>query len=96
MQAASPTSVRGAHPQRLRRDEDDEMKLRILDAALGQPVARRGVASQTVIASTHHYARGPVTELRHRIATGELDARVYTWCYRESLHRQLDDGSWVG
>ena len=35
---ASQTSVRGAHPARLRLDEADEMRLPILEAAQGQPM----------------------------------------------------------
>ena len=38
---ASQTAVRGAHPTRLLLDEIDEMELRILEAAQGQPMDRR-------------------------------------------------------
>lgn len=46
---ASQTSVRGPHPQRLRIDEGDEVKLSILDAALGQAMAKGDLLDQTVI-----------------------------------------------
>ena len=45
---ASQTAVRGAHPTRLLLDEIDEMELRILEAAQGQPMDRDGVRAQTV------------------------------------------------
>lgn len=85
VQAASSKSVRGAHPQRLRIDEVDEMDIRVFDAAQGQPMAKDGLPSQVTITSTHHYAHGPVTILKRRIAEGEFDCVIYEWCYRESL-----------
>lgn len=98
---ASPRSVRGWHPQRLRIDEADEVKLAILDAALGQPMSREesettgrpGVASHVLYTSTHHYPHGTVTELKKRAA--EQGWRVYQWCYRES-QRRVVDGRQVG
>ena len=80
---ASQTAVRGAHPTRLLLDEIDEMKLRILEAAQGQPMDRNGVQAQTVMSSTHQYPDGTVTAMRCRAA--ELDWPVYQWCYRETL-----------
>jgi len=46
---ASQTSVRGPHPQRLRMDEIDEMKVELLDAALGQPMSSEKIPAQTVM-----------------------------------------------
>lgn len=80
---ASQTSVRGPHVPRLRLDEADEMDLSILDAALGQTMALHGVAAQTVISSTHHNARGTMTEVLKRAA--EKGWPVYEWCYRETV-----------
>ena len=80
---ASQTAVRGAHPTRLLLDEIDEMELRILEAAQGQPMDRDGVRAQTVMSSTHQYPDGTVTAMRRRAA--ELGWPVYEWCYRETL-----------
>lgn len=96
--AASSKSVRGPHPQRLRIDEADEAEIEVIDAALGQPMSddERGIKSQVLFTSTHHYPHGTVTELKKRAAENPGSWRVYTWCYRESLRRQLPDGSWSG
>ena len=80
---ASQPAVRGAHPTRLLLDEIDEMELRILEAAQGQPMDRNGVQAQTVMSSTHQYPDGTVTAMRRRAA--ELGWPVYEWCYRETL-----------
>lgn len=80
---ASQTSVRGPHPQRLRLDEVDEMKLAILDSALGQPMSKGWIQFQVVMSSTHQYADGTMTEVLKRArAKGQP---VYEWCYRENL-----------
>ena len=80
---ASQTAVRGAHPTRLLLDEIDEMELRILEAAQGQPMDRDGVRAQTVMSSTHQHPDGTVTAMRRRAA--EKGWPVYEWCYRETL-----------
>lgn len=80
---ASSRSVRGPHPQRLRCDEIDEMKLDILDAAFGQPMATPAVAKQTTLSSTHQYANGTMTEMLSRAAAKGY--RVYEWCWRETV-----------
>ena len=80
---ASQTAVRGAHPTRLLLDEIDEMELRILEAAQGQPMDRDGVRAQTVMSSTHQHPDGTVTAMRRRAA--EMGWPVYEWCYRETL-----------
>ena len=79
---ASQTSVRGPHNPRLRIDEVDECDIRIVDAALGQPMSREGVPAQTVLSSTHQNADGTMTELLRRAA--EKDWPVFEWCWRES------------
>jgi len=79
---ASQASVRGPHPQRLRLDEVDEMRLDILDAALGQPMSRRGIPSQVVMSSTHQYADGTMSEILRRAAADGWP--VYEWCWRET------------
>lgn len=89
---ASPTSVRGAHPTRLRLDEADEMSLRILEAAQGQPMDHRGVRAQTVISSTHQHPDGTMTAVLKRAA--ELGWPVYQWCFHETMepHGWLSPG----
>lgn len=79
---ASQTSVRGPHPQRLRLDEVDEMKLGILDSALGQPMSRGDVQSQTVISSTHQYPDGTMSEVLKRATARRWP--VFEWCYHET------------
>jgi hypothetical protein len=87
---ASQSSVRGPHPVRLRLDEIDAMEQAILDAALGQPMSKNGVAAQTVLSSTHHNPNGTMTYALHMAA--EKGWPVYEWCYKESLqpHGWLD------
>ena len=79
---ASQTSVRGPHPQRRRLDECDEIDLAIFDAALGQPMRKGGVETQTVMSSTHQYPDGTMTEILERAATRGYP--VHEWCYKES------------
>lgn len=80
---ASQASVRGPHPTRLRLDEIDEMALDILDASLGQPMAKNGVQDQVVMSSTHQHANGTMTEIIRRAADKRWDYKE--WCYRENL-----------
>lgn len=80
---ASQASVRGPHPQRLRLDETDEMKLSILDSALGQPMSKGWILSQVVLSSTHQYPDGTMTEILRRAAAKGWP--VFEWCYRENL-----------
>ena len=89
---ASMRSVRGPHPTKIRLDEIDETTLAIVDAALGQPMAKgvRGeegyVASHTLLSGTHHNAVGTMTEVKKRIAL--LPGWVlWKWCWRESIRR---------
>ena len=79
---ASSKSARGPHPQRMRLDEIDEMELAILDAAMGQPMEGQGIAKQTVMSSTHHYADKTFTEVLKR--ADEKNWPVYEWCYKET------------
>lgn len=80
---ASTKSVRGPHPQRLRMDEVDEIKLSILDPALGQPMSKGWILSQVVLSSTHQYPDGTMTEMLRR--AGANGWKVFEWCYRETL-----------
>lgn len=80
---ASQASVRGPHPQRLRLDEVDEMKLAILDSALGQPMSLGHILAQVVMSSTHQYPAGTMAAVLKRAA--ENGYPVFEWCYRENL-----------
>ncbi len=79
---ASTASVRGPHPQRLRMDEVDEMPIKILDAATGQPMEDDGVKEQTVLSSTHHYTDGTMTAMLERAHDRKWP--VFEWCYKET------------
>jgi hypothetical protein len=88
---ASQASVRGPHPQRLRLDEVDEMDLAILDAAMGQPMSgASGIATQTVMSSTHQYPDGTMTEVLKRAAAKGWP--VHEWCWRET---SAQPGGWL-
>lgn len=80
---ASQASVRGPHPQRMRCDEIDEMTKSVLDAALGQPMGKNGVASHVVESSTHQHADGTMSSVLKEAAV--KGHPVYEWCYRETL-----------
>ena len=87
---ASTTSVRGPHPQRLRLDEIDEMKLKVLNSAAGQTMSKGWVKSQTVMSSTHHYPQGTFTQKLTEAA--EKGWPVFEWCYRANLE---SNGGWL-
>lgn len=79
---ASEKTVRGPHPQRLRLDEIDVMDISILDSAMGQPMPKNGIDTQTVMSSTHQNPAGTMTEILTRAA--ESDWPVHRWCYKET------------
>lgn len=92
--AASPKSVRGPHPQRLRMDEADEMDLELVDAAMGQTMETDSDRPpQTIFASTHQHPSGTMTELFKRAA--ERGWPVREWCYKETLLDPDNPGSWL-
>jgi hypothetical protein len=82
--AASPTSIRGAHPQRLRIDEADEIPLRLYDAAMGQTMSvKSDVASaQTTVSSTWQHPNGTFTEVLKRAK--EHGYPLFQWCHEET------------
>jgi hypothetical protein len=96
---ASQKTVRGPHPPFLLLDEIDEMELKILDAALGQPMEQENwtgdlLLPYTVLCSTWQNPDGTFTEIMGRaIAEGWA---IYPWCYRESQIKILPDGSTDG
>lgn len=79
---ASPTSVRGPHPSRLRLDEIDEMEMGILDSAMGMPMTQGSIQAQTVMSSTLQYPNGTMRQILDR--AGEKGWPTFTWCYLES------------
>lgn len=91
--AASTRAVRGPHPSRLRIDEADELSLVIFDAALGQTMAKGGVAAQTVVSSTHHYPDGTMTEVLRRAK--ERGWPVRQWCYRCTERTEANPSGWL-
>lgn len=76
--AASPKSVRGPHPQKLRLDELDEMEETIYNSALGQPKANYGIKDNIVISSTLHHPFGLMTKVIDE--RDEIGATLYQWC----------------
>lgn len=82
-QLASQRSVRGAHPQRLRVDEADEVEWRICEAARGQAMGKGDIKSHVVYSSTHQNADGTMTKLLQEAA--QKGWPVFEWCYRETL-----------
>lgn len=76
--AASPKSVRGPHPQKLRLDELDEMEENIYNSALGQPKANYGIKDNIVISSTLHHPFGLMTKVIDE--RDSIGARLYQWC----------------
>lgn len=85
---ASETSVRGGHPQRTHFDEIDEMRLTLLDSALGMAMAgETNVKPCNTMTSTHQYADGTMTEMLKRSTARGY--RVYEWCYKENMQTWL-------
>jgi hypothetical protein len=82
-QLASQRSVRGAHPQRMRMDEADEIEWRICEAARGQAMTKGDIPSHVVYSSTHQNADGTMTKLLMEAA--QKGWPVFEWCYRETL-----------
>lgn len=80
---ASQKQARGGHPERLRLDEVDEMDWRLLQAVMGQPMARAGVDSQTVLSSTYHNPDGTMSKVL--ALARDKGWPVYTWGYDETL-----------
>lgn len=87
---ASQRTVRGPHPPFLLLDEIDEMELKILDAALGQPMEQKNWLGQvqypyTVMCSTWQNPMGTFTEIIRRAE--EQSIPIYRWCFRESNNK---------
>ena len=59
------------------------MDIAIFNAAMGQTMAARGIAAQTVISSTHQNPSGTFTEVLKRAA--ERNWPVFRWCHLETM-----------
>lgn len=64
-------------------DEIDEMDVGILDAALGQPMARHDITTTVVLSSTWHNPNGTMTEIKRRAK--EKGWKSVSYCYHETL-----------
>jgi hypothetical protein len=82
---ASPKSVRGAHPQRLRLDEIDELDVKIYEAALSIPMTKGGHRAGIHIYSTMHKSYGLMQTVVEEAALRGY--RLYKWCIMDVLER---------
>ena len=93
---ASPKTVRGRRPTRLRIDELDEADLKLIKSAQGCPQGDpiNKIKKNTVMASTHQHIDGPMTfylalakEQNKQVAKDGKGIKipVYKYCYREIL-----------
>lgn len=76
--AASPKSIRGEHPNKLRIDEADELDRKLYDASLGQPKAKNGHKDNVIISSTLHHPFGLMSEILDDVE--KIGAKLYKWC----------------
>jgi len=76
--AASPKSIRGEHPQKLRIDEADELERKLYDASLGQPKKNDGHKDNIIVSSTLHNPFGLMSEILDERET--IGAKLYKWC----------------
>ena len=82
---ASSRSVRGAHPQKLKLDEVDEMDPRIYEAALLVPHNRRGIISSVNIYSTMHRSNGLMDQIISEAP--QRGFKIYHWCLLDILEK---------
>lgn len=82
--AASQTSIRGAHPNRLRIDEADELpwKLYIASQGLTMSTDPSAPAAQTTISSTWQHPDGTFTKILEEAR--KKDHKIFSWCYHET------------
>jgi hypothetical protein len=82
---ASPKSVRGPHPQKLKLDEVDEFEDRIYEASLLIPKSAHGIRAGVHIYSTMHKAYG----LMNRVVTeaAESGYKLFKWCIIDILQK---------
>lgn len=79
--AASPKSIRGEHPQKLRIDEADELEKKLYDASLGQPKEKKGHKDNVIVSSTLHNPFGLMSDILDDVV--KIGAKVYKWCIED-------------
>lgn len=89
---ASPKTVRGRRPARLRMDEVDEADLQLTKSALGCPRDDKvnKVKMNTLMCSTHQHADGTLSfwldhAEKQNKAAGKTVIPVYKYCFRDVL-----------
>ncbi len=99
--AASPTSVYGQRPVRLRMDEIDLMDEQLIDGAIACCHPNGEIKSQILLSSTSYKNDGTMNKMieraeernRESIAEGGgLVIPVYTFCYKDVLQTNNPDG----
>lgn len=85
---ASPKSVRGPHPQRLKLDEVDEIPEEIYAAAVNQPMEKHGVPMQMLMTSTMHRVGGMMADIVDRAP--DTGMAIYKWCYKEVTKKCIE------
>lgn len=76
--AASPKSIRGEHPSKLRIDEADELDKKLYDASLGQPKFKNGHKDNIIVSSTLHNPFGLMSDILDNI--DKVKGKLYKWC----------------
>ena len=79
--AASPKSIRGEHPSKLRIDEADELDPKLYDASLGQPKAKNGHKDNIIVSSTLHNPFGLMSDILDSIV--KIKGKLYKWCIND-------------
>lgn len=81
--AASPKSIRGEHPNKLRIDEADELHPKLYQAALGQPKAKNGHKDNIIISSTLHNPFGLMSQILDDVE--KVGGKLYKWCIMDVI-----------
>lgn len=79
--AASPKSIRGEHPNKLRIDEADELERKLYDASLGQPKKKNKHKDNIIVSSTLHHPFGLMSEILDEIE--KVGGKLYKWCIKD-------------
>lgn len=99
--AASPTSIYGQRPIRLRMDEIDLMDEELIDGAIACCHPYENIKAQIILSSTSYKNDGTMNKLieraeernRESIAEGgEVVIPVYSFCYKDVLQTNNPDG----
>lgn len=99
--AASPTSIYGQRPIRLRMDEIDLMEDQLIDGAISCVHPFGDIKGQILMASTSYKNDGTLNKMIERAEErnkesiaegGDVVIPVYTFCYKDVLQRNNPDG----